>query len=531
MGPVKQLSKEEVERIIGLKEKRWRRSGTKNDEIRRRIDECWGTYETYERIFRLRQAGFTYTEIAEKTGVRRGSVWEWLRGGRIPRPLYVESGAKWRLRSLQGNSSVKSFALGAIAASRKPNHFSPEFSLIAKEQEVLDHIVDPISEVFQVDFSSRHFNSFQGMREFNELTNTNLEVPWCVFETLEDKIEYFKGFLVRKGSFYRSLAKGRFNVLNLEFRFKSNPELGKEFAVLMFDLGMTPNYRPDKVSIRDYVDLKEIYRRGWCLLSSKREILRNDLRLIKKWPERISAGKLSELIAQVENGEKSRQEGWDLIKGKRVHKGTYDAWFTRKSLPRKIQRYRELEKLSQEVGDRGVISYVYNQLGSKNLTGGVRLAREIARKISWDQLDEIAYGGSLFGVKKEDGFRALSNLVFWKNYLSEEGGPCSSEMQITGTGVPVNYFFGMFVPEGCFDSPDKLKTVYSHLYVALARSPRFVELTEIKNGEIYVRRKEELFDLAETLVGGAGLGGKKRKLKEVGVLMENLFIEICFPKP
>ena len=271
---------------------------------------------------------------------------------------------------LQGSSAEKSFLYGLFSGSQKPQNSGCEFYVSSPEKELLEQLLDPIFNVFHVKPKILsypktqwivRFESVRGMREFNEITNNNRNVPWEVFKNDQDKANYFKGLLIRRGQVRYEVRNERFPFLSINFTFESNPEFCKEFAVLLLNLGLVPGYKKDKVSLIDYVDLKKVYDSNWCMLKYKHKELGSKLSLLggpKNLFETLPIGELSDLLTDVKESRLGYEDGLKIAQDFGIKKGTFYKWIHFDTQPRRVKRYNQLKSLEKELfGDIPGCSY------------------------------------------------------------------------------------------------------------------------------------------------------------------------------
>jgi hypothetical protein len=361
MGLERRLTDEEVKEIVGAREKRLRRTGKSETEIKLELDTCWRDYKTYNSVFQLHSKGLNTSQIAKELGLHYNQIWGWMKSGKVPLSLGSGRFSLRKREPLQGSSAEKSFLYGLFSGSQKPHNCGCEFYVSSPEREILEQILEPVSNVFQVkprilSYPKTQwvvrFESAQGMREFNQATYNNKSIPWGLFEREEDKINYLKGFIIRRGPVRYEVRKERFPFLSMNFTFESNPNLCEEFAVLLFDLGLVPHFKKDKVSVIDYVDLKRIYDSGWCLLKSKQEELGNHLSLFggpKSLIESLPICDLSNLITDVKEDRLDYESGLEIAENWGIKKGTFYSWIHFDKQPRRVKRYHALKSLGKEL--------------------------------------------------------------------------------------------------------------------------------------------------------------------------------------
>ena len=88
--------------------------------------------------------------------------------------------------------------------------------------------------------------------------------------------------------------------------------------------------------------------------------------------------------------------------------------------------------------------------------------------------------------------------------------------------VNLSYFFNMFVPENYVDDAESLTRAYRFFYRKIMAHPASSSFVRIENSQFYVINNPRYLNLTETLLGGAGLGGKKRRFDDAKKLTEKL---------
>lgn len=425
------------------------------------------------------------------------------------------------------NSKELSFLLGYTSASRGIDA-GKGFRYYSTDKSVVEMLVSLVERFFQYSGEiisekqgwNLRFESSQGLEYFNQHTFRNTVVPWHLFESKEDYLEFFKGYLARRGTIYlREVRKDIFHG-SIWFEYNVNISLGDEIAVLLFDLDIIPEYHQPKLQIWDFCDLEQIYCQNLCLHQEKNRALGKMLR--KKsgfhfsWPVK----EVSDLIDDVLEERISRKEGVNAARKYKIKEVTFSSWVRYGKLPLRVKRYRRIREISEKIGDREVMSRIYHLLKANGEECQPEEARKLGKKITLSKLESILTGKEIYPSAPDDRLSPFANFLFWRDFvekdLKRENAPASRRGDLLWLRDVLN----MYLPRQYLDEPKLRSTVYLQLYRHLRQSPRFPLMIKIENQELYLVPGS--LDLAESLLSKAGMGGKQRRMNEAKMLSDKM---------
>ncbi|MBT3814665.1 hypothetical protein HOE37_02720 [Candidatus Woesearchaeota archaeon] len=238
----------------------------------------------------------------------------------------------------------------------KDNHFGAA----ARELDVVENALALILRNFDCDISISSYadNLFRfrfyndDLQEtYNHYTKEGTSLPWELFSSTGDQEELFKWYFSRVGSVAVEEQSAGANI-RTRFIFRNSPNLGEDFAVLLFNLGMLPYHSVTGVEICDHSDL--IKAKELCFNARKKVFLEDLLKTVSNKTEMPPQMVLS-VIDQVNSGIISRKEGQEILKDYNVPVTRLDQWRFMGTRPNNVKRYLHLKELKETVYERNEV--------------------------------------------------------------------------------------------------------------------------------------------------------------------------------
>ena len=177
---------------------------------------------------------------------------------------------------------------------------------------------------------------------------------------------------------------------------------------------------------------------------------------------------------------------------------------------------QELEKNNKHLG---FFLYLREQIGLN-----YNLSKSLVNDFSKKEIEDILFGDKVYKTEKINFFLGQANITFWRKYMSEGKRYFSEskEQKESRDLVNLSHFFNMFVPQNYVNNPEKLTRAYRLFYRKIMAHPASSSFVRIQNDDFYIPNTHRYVNLVETLLSGAGLGGKKRHMNEAKELTEKL---------
>ena len=312
------LTKAVAEGIIERKKQLLRDIGiTEPKRIGYALRETYKEYSQYREVQRLRGEGLSYQKIGEAVGLDKFKVFNWTKKERLPTLFANERFFSKDLLTIGRSRRDDVIKLLAVYSSSKISPKQVKFKAKFPNRENLEAVLEPFFHVFstvpyiwedehgiEFDFCSKPFLEY-----FNEQTCNNTAVPWKLLQTDEQKEMYFQYFFLRKG-FLRYKNPDNREGASLAFSFHNNENLLYDFALLLFNIGLTPNVGKLRVDLFDYDDLKQV--REWCLCPDKKKKL-DGVFDDSEIPEKITGKTLSASDVFYEPDKAQIAQEYDLV--------------------------------------------------------------------------------------------------------------------------------------------------------------------------------------------------------------------------
>ena len=572
MGLERRLFDDEAEVIFEEKKELLKSIGIKEKELEKHLFEARKDYEQYKSVHQLKPEYFA-SKISEILNLPVTTIQSWTQFGEIPL-LLAKRGyfTKKKRKIVENETHDLTFLLGAYAGSKK-NPLTNYFSLSSRDESVCKMFLGSIYNLtgllpqmkhigksWRFYYASEHFAD-----TFQKHTLNNTVVPWQLFgDSIDGKRAYLRGFLSTKCSV--TLNADNYQP-GISIDLARNKSLINEMGVLFSDLGIYPSLTKVRVNITNPVDLKIISDSKLLLVKRKRKQLKEILSGFDSCEENISVEKFLEIRGKLESGQYNRKETRKAFVANGAKYFTAREWVSTNKTPKMVKRHLKLKRIKKEIGDGEVIAYLYEKLGYKKWKTGVAHTKKLAKMLTLDEVNDyqtrqeleknnkqlgfflylreqvgldwnlskslvndfskkeienILFGDTVYKIEGKDVFIEKANVTFWRKYMSKGKKYFSeSNVQKEPRGlVNLSHFFNMFVPQNYVEDADKLTRAYRLFYRKVMSHPASSSFVRVENDDFYITNTHRYVNLVETLLSGAGLGGKKRKLAEAKKLTE-----------
>jgi hypothetical protein len=574
MGLERRLTDDSAETIFEEKKELLRSIGIAEENLDVHLAETRREYEDYKSVHEM-QPHYSASKIADHLGLLVSTVQSWTQFNEVPLLLAKRGYFTKKKRKIKENENHDlAFLLGVYAGSKKKPQ-TTYFSLTSKEKRVAQMFVRSIYNLTgllpQINLGKESWGFYHESERFAEIfqkhTLNNTVVPWQLFDDgVEGKSAYLRGFLATRGS----LTSNADNYQpGISIDLSRNKSLLKEVVILFSDLGMYPSLTKTRINVVNPTDLKIVYDSGLLLMNRKREKLEEILSGFDSCEEDISIEKFLEIRGKLESGKYGRKEAREAFVTAGANYFTAREWVSTKKTPKRVKRYLKFKKIGREIGDVDAIAYLYKQLGYRKWKNWVGHSRQLAKMLTLDEvmkyqtrqelkennkhfnvflflheqvglepdfskslaedfskeeLEEILFGDVIYRTTTKNLFLGKANLTFWRKYMvdgSEYSSAGGTQKDPRGL-VRLSHFFNMFVPEKYVDDSESLTHAYRLFYRKVMSHPASSSFVRIEGNEFYVLKDPRYLRLTETLLSGAGLGGKKRRMNEAKELTEKL---------
>lgn len=340
-------------------------SGRSESIVDSRIEKLREDYFNYTKVINFSSEGKGYIEIANLTGISRGTIHSWINGRRIPYTIasvvrgYHARKVKYfepPSTENEGFAYIIGYFLGNI---RGKNHVKNKLVHPGGDFAVLSRLKDYIKVTFgeKTGVNRNLFRSVNVFRYLFNITENNSRLPWEHIATRNEKIAFISGF------FDARIRLQNYN--SDELNVVGKVSLLEQVVTLLGDLKIYPYIRYELKNLSlifsNFYYLKKLLE--YNLVVGKNAGLVK--RLIK---ERMSLPDssleaYSRFRTSKDNKVGNRIILKNLIKDYHIPSATAQGWIYKGTVPIIIKNYDLIIKLQNKYHYRNNVNYLYREMG------------------------------------------------------------------------------------------------------------------------------------------------------------------------